>query len=244
AVIGTAIQRSRARWLQDPCFEKYWVKPSKRKQLAQPDQQPFQNPPRDTMVKLGPCSIVIEPHHFEAMLYTVKGNEPPKQQRQQQQQQQRPVQQPQQHLLLYPLRQCSGPGPLDTFHPYSPPDPAAATPQQGFPGGPPAITPQGSGARNMAGAPGSIAPYSMGHASQPSGGSSHQSPLGLADIRQDMPMSEEPAHVDSAELPSTWNSNYVSPWPLYALDWCKWPNLDGSFGKVAAASYLEDNHNY
>lgn len=137
----------------------------------------------------------------------------------------------------------TGPGPVDSFHHYLPADPTAPQ-RQSFPGRPPAITPQGSGMNSMAGPTGSIAPYSMGHASQPSVGSAHQSPLGLADIRQDMPAGEEPASADSAELPSTWNSNYLSPWPLYALDWCKWPNTDGTFGKVAAASYLEDNHNY
>ncbi|KAI5293090.1 hypothetical protein KEM55_007300, partial [Ascosphaera atra] len=79
---------------------------------------------------------------------------------------------------------------------------------------------------------------------QRSRGSSQQSPLGLADIRQEVPYGEEPANKDGAGLPSTTNSTYVSPYPLYALDWCKWPIQPGTFGKVATGSYLEDNHNY
>ncbi|KAI5286227.1 hypothetical protein KEM54_006952 [Ascosphaera aggregata] len=149
-----------------------------------------------------------------------------------------------------PASLCIGPAPMDSYHHYTPSDPvtaaataAAATPQQGYPGRLPAVTPQGAGIRSMANAVEQSA-YAMGHASQPSGSSSHQSPLGLADIRQDVAMAEEPIRTEDAELPSTWNSNYLSPWPLYALDWCKWQNTDGTYGKVAAASYLEDNHNY
>ncbi|EER45162.1 conserved hypothetical protein [Histoplasma capsulatum H143] len=68
AVLSAALQRSRIRWLNDCIFEKYWTKPSKKK--SQP--QPRQNPPRESMSKLGPCNILIEPHHFEAMLFTVR----------------------------------------------------------------------------------------------------------------------------------------------------------------------------
>ncbi|OAX84186.1 hypothetical protein ACJ72_01461 [Emergomyces africanus] len=75
AVLAAALQRSRVKWLNDCIFEKYWTKPSKKK--SQP--QPPQNPPRESMSKLGPCSIVIEPHHFEAMLYTVRNPQPPQQ---------------------------------------------------------------------------------------------------------------------------------------------------------------------
>ncbi|KAI5285397.1 hypothetical protein KEM52_002464, partial [Ascosphaera acerosa] len=64
------------------------------------------------------------------------------------------------------------------------------------------------------------------------------------DIREDGPADEELERFDDAELPSSWNTNYLSPWPLYALDWCKWPNAGQDFGKVAVGSYLEDKHNY
>ena len=84
------------------------------------------------------------------------------------------------------------------------------------------------------------------------GGPSSYSPLGLADIRQrtdpafsDMPFSPGLAQEDEvSQYPQT--SNYNAPWPIYAVDWCKWPSRSniGSAGKVAIGSYLEDNHNY
>lgn len=81
---------------------------------------------------------------------------------------------------------------------------------------------------------------------------SKYSPLGLADIRPpgDL-LSEVVTSPGSApyngdvQVPT--NSSYVAPWPIYAVDWCKWPiaGNGGSFGgKIALGSYLEDNHNY
>jgi WD repeat-containing protein 68 len=83
-------------------------------------------------------------------------------------------------------------------------------------------------------------------------GPSSYSPLGLADIRQrtdhtfsDTPFSPGVAQ-ESEVSPYPQNSNYNAPWPIYAVDWCKWPprSGSGSSGKVAIGSYLEDNHNY
>lgn len=80
------------------------------------------------------------------------------------------------------------------------------------------------------------------------------SPLGLADIRPpgDHLMGEGlmspgtmPYNNGDTQVPT--NSNYLAPWPIYAVDWCKWPvpGNSGSFGgKLALGSYLEDNHNY
>lgn len=83
-------------------------------------------------------------------------------------------------------------------------------------------------------------------------GPSSYSPLGLADIRQrtdqaytDIPFS--PGIAQETEVsPYPQNSNYNAPWPIYAVDWCKWPprSSTGSSGKIAIGSYLEDNHNY
>ena len=83
-------------------------------------------------------------------------------------------------------------------------------------------------------------------------GPSSYSPLGLADIRQrtehnysDMSFSPGLAQeTESAPCPQ--NSNYTAPWPIYAVDWCKWSPRQGtvSSGKVAIGSYMEDNHNY
>ena len=86
----------------------------------------------------------------------------------------------------------------------------------------------------------------------PGGGPSSYSPLGLADIRQrtdpnfsDIPFSPGVAQEnDMSHYPQS--SNYNAPWPIYAVDWCKWPSRSsvGSGGKVAIGSYLEDNHNF
>ncbi|OJD25666.1 hypothetical protein ACJ73_02965 [Blastomyces percursus] len=100
AVLATALQRSRIKWLNDCVFEKYWTKPSKKK--SQP--QPPQNPPRESMSKLGPCSIVIEPHHFEAVLFTVRNPQA------QQSIQNAPPQRP---IVQY--------APPNNFHQYQPP---------------------------------------------------------------------------------------------------------------------------
>lgn len=78
------------------------------------------------------------------------------------------------------------------------------------------------------------------------------SPLGLSDIRpsadllndQLMSPGSLPNNGDN-QVPT--NSNYIAPWPIYAVDWCKWPitGSSSSFGgKMALGSYLEDNHNY
>lgn len=82
---------------------------------------------------------------------------------------------------------------------------------------------------------------------------SKYSPLGLADIRPpgdhllgDALMSPGALpHNGDTQVPT--NSNYLAPWPIYAVDWCKWPisGSSSSFGgKLALGSYLEDNHNY
>ncbi|KAH8162820.1 hypothetical protein CIB48_g5425 [Xylaria polymorpha] len=73
-------------------------------------------------------------------------------------------------------------------------------------------------------------------------------PLGLADIRPraDSSLSDSQPGTVGYELansqPST--SNYLAPWALYALDWCKWAPQGKGAGKVAIGSYLEDGHNY
>ncbi len=89
------------------------------------------------------------------------------------------------------------------------------------------------------------------YVSQMSQGASY-SPLGLADIRpradtgfSDGPMSPNVfSDVDAPQYPT--NSNYLTPWPMYAVDWCKWlPKQNGmQAGKIAIGSYLEDNHNF
>lgn len=84
----------------------------------------------------------------------------------------------------------------------------------------------------------------------PTGGSSN-SPLALDQIRPRAnsnfggdDMSGTTIFGDNAERAPT-NSNYVSPWAVFAFDWCKYPVPNGnSAGKIAVGSYLEDPHNY
>lgn len=92
-----------------------------------------------------------------------------------------------------------------------------------------------------------------GYGPQTPQGPPSYSPLGLADIRpradttlsDSMPFSP-PLIQDTDIMQYSTNSNYVAQWPIYAVDWCKWPprNNTGSAGKVALGSYLEDGHNY
>lgn len=84
----------------------------------------------------------------------------------------------------------------------------------------------------------------------PSGGQRNiaNTPLGLADIRPraDSSLSDGLPGSMQYELangqPGT--SNYLAPWALYALDWCKWAPQGNSSGKLALGSYLEDGHNF
>ncbi|PYH47340.1 WD repeat protein [Aspergillus saccharolyticus JOP 1030-1] len=79
------------------------------------------------------------------------------------------------------------------------------------------------------------------------------SPLGLADIRptgdllSDTMMTTGMNSINNGDNQVPTNSNYIAPWPIYAVDWCKWPvpgNSASFGGKIAMGSYLEDNHNY
>ncbi|KAL9124879.1 MAG: hypothetical protein Q9217_005844 [Psora testacea] len=65
-VLATSIERSRQRWT-DGVFDRYWAKPSKKKGTIETPQ-----PPKESMSRLGSCSMIIEPHAFEVTLYTVK----------------------------------------------------------------------------------------------------------------------------------------------------------------------------
>ncbi len=66
-VLAAAIERSRQRWTVDGIFERYWTKPSKKKPIGEAS-----NPAKETMTRLGGCTMIIEPHAFEVTLYTVK----------------------------------------------------------------------------------------------------------------------------------------------------------------------------
>ncbi|KAL9025372.1 MAG: hypothetical protein Q9196_005790 [Gyalolechia fulgens] len=70
-ILAASIQQSRQRWAADGIFDRYWARPSRKKGQAEPP-----NPAKETMAKFGSCSVIIEPHVFEATLYTVKEIQP------------------------------------------------------------------------------------------------------------------------------------------------------------------------
>ncbi|PBP26770.1 hypothetical protein BUE80_DR002251 [Diplocarpon rosae] len=72
-VLVESLQRSRAKWLSEGIFEKYWTKPIKKKGIP---EQPPNNPAKESMTKLGSCTITVEPHIFDATMYAIKDTSP------------------------------------------------------------------------------------------------------------------------------------------------------------------------
>ncbi|KAF4631842.1 hypothetical protein G7Y89_g6292 [Cudoniella acicularis] len=68
-VLAESLNRSRQKWISEGIFEKYWTKPVKKKGAP---EQPPNNPPKDSMTKLGTCTITVEPHIIEAVMYAIK----------------------------------------------------------------------------------------------------------------------------------------------------------------------------
>ncbi|MCJ1312750.1 hypothetical protein MMC25_006426 [Agyrium rufum] len=66
-ILANSILRSRQKWLSGEMFERYWMKGAKKKGAPE-----VNNPPRETMVKFGTCSMVAEPHTLDLILYIVK----------------------------------------------------------------------------------------------------------------------------------------------------------------------------
>ncbi|KAL2823648.1 hypothetical protein BDW59DRAFT_148430 [Aspergillus cavernicola] len=127
AVLLASLERSKKKWLSDGILERYWTKPKKTKR----EQLEGKNPPKESMSKVGSCNIVVGPHLFDAVLYTVKDpNAPPPVQY-------TPTQRPMVHY--------GHPNNFQQYHPYPhtpaqnqrPPPPQAShgTPpaQQGYP---------------------------------------------------------------------------------------------------------------
>lgn len=69
AILAASLHRSRAQWLVDGVFKKYWTKPVKRKGVI---DVPPNNPDQKSMQKLGNGTITIEPHKFDVSFYTVR----------------------------------------------------------------------------------------------------------------------------------------------------------------------------
>ncbi|KAI8958047.1 hypothetical protein F5Y11DRAFT_54639 [Daldinia sp. FL1419] len=72
-VLADSLSRSRQKWAHEGVFEKYWTKPTKRKGVVKEDPN---NPPKDSMTKIGQVTITVEPHVLEATLYAVKDPKP------------------------------------------------------------------------------------------------------------------------------------------------------------------------
>ncbi|KAG8407528.1 hypothetical protein J3459_018416 [Metarhizium acridum] len=68
-VMSESLSRSRHKWISEGLFEKFWTKPHKRKGVLQEDPN---NPPKDSMMKVGLVTLIIEPHIIEATMYAVK----------------------------------------------------------------------------------------------------------------------------------------------------------------------------
>ena len=67
-VLAASIELSRQK-LKEGVFDRYWEKPTKKKPVFEAP-----NPPKETMTRIGACSLIIEPHVFDITLYNVKDN--------------------------------------------------------------------------------------------------------------------------------------------------------------------------
>ncbi|OAP55172.1 hypothetical protein AYL99_10872 [Fonsecaea erecta] len=76
AVLAASLHRSRMQWLYHGIFEKYWVKPVKRKGII---EAPPNNPDAKSMQRLGAATMTIEPHTFDVIFYTVRDQTAPPQ---------------------------------------------------------------------------------------------------------------------------------------------------------------------
>ncbi|RYO95746.1 hypothetical protein DL765_011774, partial [Monosporascus sp. GIB2] len=72
-VLAESLSRSRQTWIHEGIFEKYWTKPTKRKGVTKEEPN---NPPKDSMTKIGQVTITVEPHVIEATMYAVKDLKP------------------------------------------------------------------------------------------------------------------------------------------------------------------------
>ena len=74
--MAESLERSRRKWVSEGIFEKFWTKPTKRRAKDAPTSEELRNPPKECMTKIGQCTITIEPHAFDAIMYTVKDTNP------------------------------------------------------------------------------------------------------------------------------------------------------------------------
>lgn len=183
-VAGESLQRSRQKWLSEGIFEKYWTKPTKRKGVVIEEPN---NPPKDSMSKLGPVTVTVEPHSFDAIMYAVKDPKPPA-----------PLP-PQRPVIQYgPSNGTMPPTSTSTPAPTAPPTPRAAGAQS--PAQPPANTPTTqSAAKQDADRPGpAVEPRAPEVATTPA-------------VQQDASPTPAPSATQTAPLPTTANLNPQAP---------------------------------
>lgn len=73
-MLADSLSRSRLKWTMEGIFEKYYSKPTKKKGVLIEEPN---NPPKESMTKIGQVTITVEPHVFEATMFAVKDPKPP-----------------------------------------------------------------------------------------------------------------------------------------------------------------------
>ncbi|RPA92573.1 hypothetical protein L873DRAFT_1847707 [Choiromyces venosus 120613-1] len=68
-VMAESLIRSQRKWVDGDIFEKFWIKPLKSRKLDPTELE--QNPSKDSMTRLGNCTMSSMPHKFEIKLFGV-----------------------------------------------------------------------------------------------------------------------------------------------------------------------------
>lgn len=78
-MLAISLRKSKYNWITKGVFERYWIKPIKaRKKDVKEQPELNNNPPKESMQKIGPCQIIIEPSHvFEAIMFAIRDVRPP-----------------------------------------------------------------------------------------------------------------------------------------------------------------------
>ncbi|CUS08254.1 unnamed protein product, partial [Tuber aestivum] len=85
-------------------------------------------------------------------------------------------------------------------------------------------------------------PSSTQHSSSHSHSAAAHLGMGLSGFTS--PAASTREREETSAVGAVGNGKWMSPWSLYALDWCKWQPTNGGYGRVAIGSYAEDSHNY
>lgn len=170
-ILEQKMRVSKAHWLEN-IFPKYWTKPRKVKGYV----EDVKNPKKDSMVKLGPCRVIVEPHIFDAIVFTIKDPNPP------------PPPQP-----VYQQASMSQ-RPMPPQHQYQPP------PQAGYnvPNAPRAQPPAQNPQHHPSPAPPSSTPHQV--ASQPQGLSTSQAQATPSQAPPQPPPTKQPAQDPVIQL--------------------------------------------